>query len=77
MSATAIATEIMDRNLPSPRDDLELVTMSSVVGREAGEKDPYSLRTKMIGEDKIKALRQLVIVTCRLVVLYVTDNYCR
>lgn len=77
MSATAIATEIMDRNLPSPRDDLELVTMPSVVGREAGEKDPYSLRTKMIGEDKIKALRQLVIVTCRLVVLYVTDNYCR
>lgn len=77
MSATAIATEIMDRNLPSARDDLELVTMPSVVGREAGEKDPYSLRTKMIGEDKIKALRQLVIVTCRLVVLYVTDNYCR
>lgn len=77
MSATAIATEIMDRNLPSRRDDLELVTMPSVVGREAGEKDPYSLRTKMIGEDKIKALRQLVIVTCRLVVLYVTDKYCR
>lgn len=76
MSATAIATQVMDHNLPSPRDDLELVAMPSVVGREAGEKDPYSLRTKMVGEDKIKALRQLVIVACRLVVLYVTDNHC-
>nr|KIR88281.1 cation diffusion facilitator 1 [Cryptococcus tetragattii IND107] len=74
MSATAIATEIMDRNLPSRRDDLELVTMPSVVGREAGEKDPYSLRTKMIGEDKIKALRQRKTGGSKLASFYESQN---
>ncbi|KJE03844.1 cation diffusion facilitator 1 [Cryptococcus gattii NT-10] len=74
MSATAVATEIMGRNLPSPRDDLELVTMPSVVGREAGEKDPYSLRTKMIGEDKIKALRQRKTGGSKLASFYESQN---
>ncbi|KAE8539361.1 hypothetical protein D1P53_004461 [Cryptococcus gattii VGV] len=74
MSATAMATEVMDRNLPSPRDDLELVAMPSVVGREAGEKDPYSLRTKMIGEDKIKALRQRKTGGSKLASFYESQN---
>ncbi|KGB76876.2 cation diffusion facilitator 1 [Cryptococcus deuterogattii R265] len=74
MSATAIATEVMDHNLPSPRDDLELVAMPSVVGREAGEKDPYSLRTKMIGEDKIKALRQRKTGGSKLASFYESQN---
>ncbi|WVQ91015.1 hypothetical protein IAS59_004802 [Cryptococcus gattii] len=74
MSATAVATEIMGRNLPSPRDDLELVAMPSVVGREAGEKDPYSLRTKMIGEDKIKALRQRKTGGSKLASFYESQN---
>ncbi|KIR62559.1 cation diffusion facilitator 1 [Cryptococcus bacillisporus CA1873] len=74
MSATAIPTEVMDRNLPSPRDDLELVAMPSVVGREAGEKDPYSLRTKMIGEDKIKALRQRKTGGSKLASFYESQN---
>ncbi|KIR29157.1 cation diffusion facilitator 1 [Cryptococcus deuterogattii LA55] len=74
MSATAIATEVMDHNLPSPRDDLELVAMPSVVGREAGEKDPYSLRTKMIGEDKIKTLRQRKTGGSKLASFYESQN---
>nr|KIR47386.1 cation diffusion facilitator 1 [Cryptococcus bacillisporus CA1280] len=74
MSATAIPTKVMDRNLPSPRDDLELVAMPPVVGREAGEKDPYSLRTKMIGEDKIKALRQRKTGGSKLASFYESQN---
>ncbi|KIR34165.1 cation diffusion facilitator 1 [Cryptococcus deuterogattii MMRL2647] len=74
MSATAIATQVMDHNLPSPRDDLELVAMPSVVGREAGEKDPYSLRTKMVGEDKIKALRQRKTGGSKLASFYESQN---
>lgn len=66
MNITAIATEIIDANPACPRDDLELVAISSVVGREAGEKDPYRLRKKMVGEDEIKDLRQSVIMVCRL-----------
>lgn len=43
----------------SPKtDDLELMTMPSVIGREAGERDPLLLRQKIILDQEIDGLRQ-------------------
>jgi hypothetical protein len=50
--------------LPSPSaatgNDLELMAVPSVVGREAGERDPLSLRSKIMSEDDIDGLRKRV-----------------
>ena len=43
------------------QDDLELMSMPSVVGRESGERDPLLLRESIISEEAIKGLRQSVI----------------
>lgn len=39
-------------------DDLELMTMPSVVGRESGERDPLLLRDKIVSDEAIKGLKQ-------------------
>lgn len=39
-------------------DDLELMSMPSVVGREAGERDPLLLRDKIVSDDAIDGLKQ-------------------
>lgn len=45
----------------SPKtDDVELMTMPSVIGREAGERDPLLLRQKVIPDQEIDGLRQYV-----------------
>lgn len=41
-------------------DDLELMTMPSVVGRESGERDPLLLRGSIMSDDAIKGLKQSV-----------------
>jgi hypothetical protein len=41
-------------------DDLELMTMPSVVGRESGERDPLLLRGSIMSDDTIKGLKQSV-----------------
>jgi hypothetical protein len=38
--------------------DLENMTSPDVVGREAGERDPLSLRKRMMSDDAIEGLRQ-------------------
>ena len=42
----------------SPDSDVELVSMQGVVSREAGERDPLLLRTKIMKEDDLKGLKQ-------------------
>jgi hypothetical protein len=42
------------------QDDLELMTMPSVVGRESGERDPLLLRESIMSEEAIKGLKQSV-----------------
>lgn len=42
--------------------DLEYMGMHSVVGREAGERDPLLLRDKVISDDAIEGLRQYVLI---------------
>jgi len=45
----------------SPKtDDLELMTLPSVIGREAGERDPLLLRSRLIPKQEINGLRQSV-----------------
>lgn len=39
-------------------DDLELMTMPSVVGRESGERDPLLLRDKIMSGEAIDGLKQ-------------------
>ncbi|RSH91851.1 hypothetical protein EHS25_009221 [Saitozyma podzolica] len=39
-------------------NDLELMAVPSVVGREAGERDPLSLRSKIMSEEDIDGLRK-------------------
>jgi hypothetical protein len=41
-------------------NDLELMTVPSVVGREAGERDPLSLRSKIVSDEDIDGLRKCV-----------------
>lgn len=41
-------------------DDIENVTSASVVGREAGERDPLLLRDRMISEEQIDSLKRYV-----------------
>jgi hypothetical protein len=41
-------------------EDLELMTMPSVVGRESGERDPLLLRGSIMSDDTIKGLKQSV-----------------
>jgi hypothetical protein len=43
------------------QDDLELMTMPSVVGRESGERDPLLLRESIMSDEAIKGLKQSVI----------------
>jgi len=42
------------------QDDLELMSMPSVVGRESGERDPLLLRGSIMSDEAIKGLRQSV-----------------
>jgi hypothetical protein len=42
------------------QDDLELMSMPSVVGRESGERDPLLLRESIMSDEAIKGLRQSV-----------------
>ena len=42
------------------QDDLELMTMPSVVGRESGERDPLLLRGSIMSDEAIKGLKQSV-----------------
>jgi hypothetical protein len=42
--------------------DLELMNISSVVGREAGERDPLLLRSKIIPDTELDGIRQYVYV---------------
>jgi hypothetical protein len=42
------------------QDDLELMSMPSVVGRESGERDPLLLRDSIMSDEAIKGLRQSV-----------------
>ncbi|GFZ48702.1 hypothetical protein JCM24511_06451 [Saitozyma sp. JCM 24511] len=48
--------------LPSPSaatgNDLELMAVPSVMGREAGDRDPLSLRSKIMSEEDIDGLRK-------------------
>lgn len=39
-------------------DDLELMSLPSVVGRESGERDPLLLRDRIISDEAIKGLKQ-------------------
>ncbi|WVQ84611.1 hypothetical protein IAT38_006766 [Cryptococcus sp. DSM 104549] len=39
-------------------DDLELMSMPSVVGREAGERDPYLLRDSIKSDAELESIRQ-------------------
>lgn len=41
-------------------DDLELMNMPSVVGRESGERDPLLLRDKIMSGEAIDGLKQCV-----------------
>ena len=43
------------------QDDLELMSMPSVVGRESGERDPLLLRESIMSDEAIKGLRQSVV----------------
>jgi hypothetical protein len=43
-------------------DDLELMNIPSVVSRESGERDPLLLRDKLVSEQEIDGLKQLVLV---------------
>ncbi|KAK8853245.1 hypothetical protein IAR55_003947 [Kwoniella newhampshirensis] len=40
------------------QNDVELMALPSVVGREAGERDPYSLRDKIISDADLDGIRQ-------------------
>jgi hypothetical protein len=42
------------------QDDLELMSMPSVLGRESGERDPLLLRGSIMSDEAIKGLRQSV-----------------
>lgn len=46
---------------PNGTDDLELMSIPSVVGREAGERDPLLLRDKIISDDAIDGLKRCVL----------------
>ncbi|TYJ57936.1 hypothetical protein B9479_001291 [Cryptococcus floricola] len=52
MSATATVT------YNGEQEDLELATIPTVVAREAGERDPYSLRNQIVEDDVIDNLRK-------------------
>ncbi|ODN94777.1 cation diffusion facilitator 1 [Cryptococcus wingfieldii CBS 7118] len=52
MSATATVTH------SGQQEDLELATIPAVVAREAGERDPYSLRNRIVEDDVIDNLRK-------------------
>lgn len=41
-------------------DDIELMTMPSVVGRESGERDPLLLRDKIMSGEAISGIKQSV-----------------
>jgi hypothetical protein len=46
---------------PSPsaqQDDLERITRASVIGREAGERDPLLLRDRIVSEQAISGLKR-------------------
>jgi hypothetical protein len=62
-SAGQILGEIpgFSRTNTDGQDDLELMSMPSVVGRESGERDPLLLRGSIMSDEAIKGLRQSVI----------------
>lgn len=43
------------------QDDLELMSMSSAIGRKSGERDPLLLRCSIMSDETIKGLKQSVI----------------
>ena len=45
---------------PSLNGDVELMSLPSVIGREAGERDPLLLRQKVKSEKEIEGFRQCV-----------------
>jgi hypothetical protein len=71
-SAGQILGEIpgFSRTSTDGQDDLELMSMPSVVGRESGERDPLLLRGSIMSDETIKGLRQSVIKHCDQYVLY-------
>lgn len=48
------------RSNTAGENDLELMSMPSVVGRESGERDPLLLRGSIMSDDTIKGLKQSV-----------------
>ena len=51
----------LTRTTTDGQDDLELMSMPSVVGRESGERDPLLLRESIMSDEAIKGLRQSVL----------------
>jgi hypothetical protein len=46
-------------NATQPKhEDIELMSLPAVIGREAGERDPLSLRSKIISDDQLDGIRQ-------------------
>jgi hypothetical protein len=52
---------VLSRANTSGQDDLELMSMPSVVGRESGERDPLLLRGSIMSDETIKGLKQSVL----------------
>ncbi|KAL7418424.1 hypothetical protein Q5752_006882 [Cryptotrichosporon argae] len=55
---SARASAPVPRGTPSPPNDIELNDVPSVVGREAGERDPLLLRTKIMSDDAIEGIKK-------------------
>lgn len=58
----------------APGVDVELMSIRSVVSREAGERDPLLLRTKIKSDDEIKGLRSRGKVHGKLAKFYDAQN---
>lgn len=70
---------ISTEQMPTPKStpplatgDIELVPIPSVIGREAGERDPLLLRSKIVSDEAIDGLKKSalsVLTDCSLVFL--------
>lgn len=74
MSATATMTQPAPVDPIAPGVDVELMSIRSVVSREAGERDPLLLRTKIKSDDEIKGLRSRGKVHGKLAKFYDAQN---
>lgn len=54
--------------------DVELNPMSSVVGREAGERDPLLLRSRIVPDEQIKVLRKRTRADSKVASFYEAQN---